>query len=67
MRDHIGFKDVFIVLKKRFVLIALITIAAALSSAAVNFYWLTPVLSGIRPNPHQRPSNVELHRHSDQP
>ncbi|MCY7752431.1 Wzz/FepE/Etk N-terminal domain-containing protein [Bacillus haynesii] len=43
MRDHIGFKDVFIVLKKRFVLIALITIAAALSSAAVNFYWLTPV------------------------
>ncbi|MCY8402027.1 YveK family protein [Bacillus haynesii] len=43
MRDHIGFKDVFIILKKRFVLIALITIAAALSSAAVNFYWLTPV------------------------
>lgn len=43
MRDHIGFKDVFIVLKKRFVLIALITIAAALSSAAVNFYWLKPV------------------------
>ncbi|MCY7814361.1 YveK family protein [Bacillus haynesii] len=43
MRDHIGFKDVFIILKKRFVLIALFTIAAALSSAAVNFYWLTPV------------------------
>ena len=43
MRDHIGFKDVFIILKKRFVLIALITIAAALSSAAVSFYWLTPV------------------------
>lgn len=42
MRDHIGFKDVFIVLKKRFVLIALITIAVALSSA-VNFYWLKPV------------------------
>lgn len=43
MRDQIGFKDVFIILKKRFVLIALITIAAALSSAAVSFYWLTPV------------------------
>ncbi|KAA6450889.1 YveK family protein [Bacillus swezeyi] len=43
MGDKIGFKDVFLVLKKRFILIALMTITAALSSAAVNFFILTPV------------------------
>ncbi|MFN2744528.1 YveK family protein [Bacillus sp. z60-18] len=43
MEDKIGFKDVFLVLKKRFVLITVMTITAALSSAAVNFFFLTPV------------------------
>ncbi|KKB74458.1 MULTISPECIES: YveK family protein [Bacillus] len=43
MRDKLGFKDVFFVLKKRCAIIILITMAAAASSAAVNYFLLTPI------------------------
>ncbi|EME73422.1 Wzz/FepE/Etk N-terminal domain-containing protein [Bacillus sonorensis] len=43
MRDKLGFKDMFFVLKKRCALIILITMTAAASTAAVNYFLLTPV------------------------
>ncbi|MEK4271111.1 YveK family protein [Bacillus sp. FSL W8-0940] len=43
MRDKLGFKDMFFVLKKRCALIILITMTAAASTVAVNYFLLTPV------------------------
>ncbi|MDA1476629.1 YveK family protein [Bacillus changyiensis] len=43
MQEQIGGKDVFLVLKKRFILIMLMTITALTASTAVNYLLLTPI------------------------
>lgn len=42
MEEQVSLKEIFLILKKRLVLIVLVTFAATLLSAFVNYYYLTP-------------------------